>query len=58
MFSVRVYAHMHRSVVGVGLPHSLTILSVRQDLSMNLQLTDFVDWLAKNPLGTILSPRL
>lgn len=62
MFSVcvYVYAHMHRSVVGVGflITHSPNILSVRQALSLNLQVTDFADRLAKTPLGTILSPCL
>lgn len=43
---------------GFLITHSLNILSVRQSLSLNLQVTDFADQFAKNPLGTILSPCL
>lgn len=47
----RAHASPHAQASGGGWVSSLTILSVRQALSLNLQITDFADWLAKNPLG-------
>lgn len=49
--SVCVCACPHAQASGGGWVSSLTILSVRQALSLNLQITDFADRLAKNPLG-------